>query len=305
MICDAHIHYIPQELSEHTSFYRGVWTRRDALYRYLEEEGIERALLVYPSTDAHLKIGIRDTVRMYNSAAERVMRDNPKVLAAALVNPHERDSLEVQIDSLARRGFRAVSLSSSYEGKFLVRELFPLFDAAARHQMAVYIHPQTINPIGFERVKDPLLMPVLEYSFDLSMCMGLMMMEGVFSRFPLPFVFSSLGGVIPLLAGRFDRVYAMLRARGYVKDLGRPPTEILGTVYVDISGATPATLALARDLYGDDRLLWGSDYPVHADADRRGALLADVPAAARRKIQRENFFAVFGMTIPPGKKERE
>ena len=41
-----------------------------------------------------------------------------------------------------------------------------------------------MNPIGIERVHDPLLSPVLEYVFDVSMCIGKMMMSGVFDQAP-------------------------------------------------------------------------------------------------------------------------
>ena len=56
ILCDSHIHFIPQELSGYTAFYKGIWTDKDALFAHLNEHNIEKALLCYLSTDAHLKL---------------------------------------------------------------------------------------------------------------------------------------------------------------------------------------------------------------------------------------------------------
>jgi predicted TIM-barrel fold metal-dependent hydrolase len=168
-------------------------------------------------------------------------------------------------------------------------KLKPLFEAAEKNKLAVFVHPQTINPIGFERVKDPLLMPVLEYSFDSSIFLGSLMMEGILEKFNVNFIFSSLGGVTPFLKDRFDRVYAMLRARELVKDLGKLPSEILKKVYVDTSGASLANIKLAIDLFGEDKILWGSDYPVAPHVDDNIAMINALGKETADKIISGNF----------------
>ena len=166
--------------------------------------------------------------------------------------------------------------------------------AAQDNEMPVFVHPQTVNPIGFERVKDALLMPVLEYSFDVSMLMGLLMMEGFLSEYRVQFVFSSLGGVMPFLKDRLDRVYVMLRERGLVKDLGRLPTEILKAVYVDCSGSSLANIKLALEMFGEDKVLWGSDYPVCGDVKTGLSALDELGNDLKTKITYTNFKALFG-----------
>ena len=37
---------------------------------------------------------------------------------------------------------------------------------AEEKNIPIFVHSQIVNPIGFERVKDPLLTPVVEYVFD-------------------------------------------------------------------------------------------------------------------------------------------
>jgi predicted TIM-barrel fold metal-dependent hydrolase len=294
MLCDAHIHFIPEKLSGYTAFYKGVWTEKDKLYVFLDRHNIEKALLVYPSTDAHLKLGAFSRVcAIYNASLEGIIRENPKIIGAGIVDIDNISTISAQVDELKGRGFKAISLASSHNGAFLVKELEPLFEAVQNNGLSIFVHPQTINPIGFERVKDPLLMPVLEYSFDASMFMGLLMMEGILEKYKLKFIFSSLGGIIPFLKDRFDRVYAMLRKRQIVKDLGKLPSEILRNIYVDTSGASLKNIQLALDVFGEDKLLWGSDYPVCGDIQAHLEMLEGLGARVQQKIKSQNFEDIF------------
>jgi len=294
MICDAHIHFIPKELSAYTAFYKGVWTDKDKLLDFLDKNNTERALLVYPSTDAHLKLEVFSRVcEIYNKDLEEIIKENPKIIGAGIIDIDNLENIPYQVESLKNRGFGAISISSSHNGKFLVKELTPLFKAAQNHNLPIFVHPQTINPIGYERIKDPLLMPVLEYSFDSSMFMGLLMIEGILDKFSVKFIFSSLGGVVPFLRDRFDRVYEMLRKREIVKDLGANPSQILKKIYVDTSGASLANIQLAIEMFGKNHILWGSDYPVNPPVDENIKLLDDLGLKTKELITYKNFLELF------------
>ena len=294
MLCDAHIHFIPKEISEHTAFYRGVWADKDKLYRFLDENKIQKALLVYPSTDASLKLGsLAKECEIYNKALEAIIRENPKMIASCLIDVDNLSEISSRIGQLKEKGFKAINLASSYNGSFIIDKLKRLFAAAQKYSLPIFIHPQTINPIGFERVKDPLLMPVLEYSFDISICLGLLMVEGILEEFQIKFILSSLGGVVPFLKERFDRVYLMLKERGIVKDLGKSPSEILKNVYVDTSGATLGNINLALDLFGEDKILFGTDYPVNPDLNQNLKMLDKLGSGIKEKITSKNFLNIF------------
>ncbi len=293
MLTDAHIHFIPEEISSCTSFFKGAWSNKQKLYDFIDNQNIEKALLVYPSTDAHLKLGIKEEISIYNKSIEEVLKENSKIIGACLVDVEDLSDVYLQLAELKEKGFKAISIASSYKGKFIVEELKPLFEAAEKQNMAIFIHPQTINPIGFERLKDPLLMPVLEYSFDISACLGLLMTSGVLEEFNVKFIFSSLAGVIPYLKERFDRIYNMLRLRGIVKDLKSNPSDILKKVYVDTSGASLANIKLALNLFGEEHLLWGSDYPVNPDIEGNLQELEELGPETKQKITQDNLLTLF------------
>jgi hypothetical protein len=133
MIYDAHIHFIPKEISEFSSFYKGVWADKSKLFSYLEQNNIEKALVTYPSTDAHFKLGEEKVCQIYNKAQQELSRQNPKLITAGLINPEEKKSIPSQVKKLAEGGFKALNLSSSYQGRFLLTELAPLFEAAQEY----------------------------------------------------------------------------------------------------------------------------------------------------------------------------
>jgi predicted TIM-barrel fold metal-dependent hydrolase len=268
-----------------------VWTDKTKLFEFLEVNKIDKALLVYPATDVHLELGWPKLCESYNNNLATLIEEDQRIIGCGIVDLD--GDVELQVKHLRQEGFKGVSISSSQDGKFILDKLQPLFEAAAKHNLAVFVHPQTINPIGFERVKDPLLMPVLEYCFDNSMFMGLLMMEGILEKFNLHFIFSSLGGVTPFLKDRFDRVYAMLRGREMVKDLGKLPSQILKKIYVDTSGASLRNIRLAIDLFGEDKILWGSDYPVNADVNENLKMFDSLINEVKEKIISGNFLKLF------------
>lgn len=293
MLCDSHIHFIPEELGKNTSFYKGVWTDKQKLYEFLDKNKIEKAFLVYPSTDATAKMTEQEEAIIYNKAVEAAAKENKKIVAAGIVDLNDEENLQEQVTILYEAGFKAISVASSHKGVFVLPKLARLFEACETHHMPIFVHPQAINPIGFDRVKDPLLMPVLEYSLDVSMCLGLLMMEGVIEKYNINFIFSSLGGVVPFLKDRFDRVYPMLLQRGMVKDLGKLPSQILKKVYVDTSGASLKNIELAVELFGEDKILWGSDYPVNPPVEENLKMLDGLPAGVKAKITSQNFLKAF------------
>lgn len=291
MLCDSHIHFIPRDVSENTSFYKGIWSDKVRLFEFLEINKIDKALLVYPATDAHLKLGWQKLCEIYNFFLAALVEENPKIIGFGIIDLSS--SIPAQVKHLREEGFKGISIPSSQDGAFVLDKLNPLFEAAEKHKLAIFVHPQTINPIGFERIKDPLLMPVLEYSFDNSMFLGALMMGGILEKFNINFIFSSLGGVAPFLKDRFDRVYAMLRARELVKDLGKPPSEIFKKVYVDTSGSSLANIKLAIDLFGEDKILWGSDYPVAPNVKDNIAMVDALGKNIAEKITGGNFCSLF------------
>ena len=164
--------------------------------------------------------------------------------------------------------------------------------------MPIHVHPQIMNPIGEERVKDPLLTPVLEYVFDVSVCIGKMMMSETFLKFPsVKFIFAHFGGVLPLVKDRFDNTYQMLRKRGFVKDIVKLPSEYFKNLYFDMSGSrSVSSLMCALELVSSSHILFGSDYPANQSVKESIAAVMNSPFDDDQKndLMSSNFLNLTG-----------
>ena len=289
-IFDAHSHYMPPRVAENTMFFKQFWSDLNRQLSVMDQLGIEKALLLYPTSDAHLNMGgWREVCREYNGAIADVVNKYPDRFVGAGILPVDApESIDEELRRIKDSGLSALTLASSYDGKYLDDEMFaPVYSFACENKMPIHVHPQIMSPIGEERVKDPLLTPVLEYVFDVSMCIGKMMMEGTFSEYPeVDFIFAHYGGVLPFVRERFDNTYQMLRKRDFVKDLGKLPGGFFKNLYFDTSGSkSPASLLCALEVVDADHILFGSDFPANQNIEKTIEVISSSALIAEYKEQ--------------------
>ena len=271
MIIDSHSHWLPEEIIKNAHFFSKVWGDIETQVKTMDEAGIDKAVLSYPTSDAHLKLGgFSEVARIYNDNVAKIIKRYPnRFIGAAILpvgNPQEMlDELKRTTQEL---GFKAISLASSYNTVYLDDNMFsPIYKKIAEDGVPIFVHSQIINPIGFERIQDPLLTPVIEYVFDITICIGKLLMKNILCEYSnIKFIFAYFGGVACHLANRFDVTYQMLRSIDFVKDLKANPTDYLKNIYVDTSGDIHKTNFLsALELLGSGHILWGSDWPAKKD----------------------------------------
>lgn len=267
MIIDAHSHWLPEAIISNAHFYHKGWGEIETQLGAMDEAGIDRAVLSYPTSDAHLKLGsISEVVRIFNDHLGKILKKYPERFIGAAIMPidHEQDMLREVKRATEELGFKAISLATSYNGVYLDDARFlNVYKLAQEKNIPVFVHSQIVKPIGSERVEDPLLTPVIEYVFDTTICIGKLLMSDILRDYGVKFIFGYFGGVTPFLAGRFDATYQMLRGVNFVKDLKGKPSDYLKNIYVDTSGDTArANFDAALSLLGPGHILWGSDYPA-------------------------------------------
>lgn len=267
-IIDSHSHYMPPEVAQNTAFFKVSWSDIDRQLALMDAHKIEKALLLYPTSDAHLNMGgWANVCRVYNKGiAAVVQKHQGRFIGGGIIPVDAPAQFPAELKRIQDSGLRVISLASSYEGKYLDDEIFySVYEFAQKNNMPVHVHPQIMRPIGEDRVADPLLTPVLEYVFDVSICIGRMMMSGTFLKFPeVKFIFAHYGGVLPLVRERFDTTYTMLRRREFVRDLSKLPSAYFKNLYFDTSGSkSQAALACALEMADSSHILWGSDFPAN------------------------------------------
>jgi len=301
MTIDAHSHYIPPEVAANTAFFKEHWSDAAKQLRLMDEYHIDQAVLLYPTSDAHLNMGgWQSLCKVYNQKiSELVKAHQGRFIGAGIIPVDAPAAIKDELKHIKDLGLKVLSLASSYEGKYLDDPIFDeVFEFARDNKMPVHVHPQILNPIGQERVHDPLLSPVLEYVFDVSMCLGKMMMSGIFNRYnKVSFIFAHFGGVLPIVKERFDSTYSMLRSRSrgghiFVKDLGQNPSVFFSQLYFDMSGTrSVGALQTALEMTDEKHILWGSDFPANQNfKDSLGVISQSLLSAGPRNlILGENF----------------
>jgi len=289
MIIDAHSHWLPEKIIANAHFFSKAWGDIEAQIKMMGEAGIDKAVLTYPTTDAHLKLGsISEVAEIYNDNIGSIIKRYPdKFLGAAILPLDNANDMIKELErTIQGLGFKAISLASSYNGKYLDDPVFlPIYKQAQRENIPIFVHSQIVNPIGYERVQDPLLTPVIEYVFDTTICIGKLLMSEILREFSeIKFIFAHFGGAIPFLAHRFDATYQMLRGINFVKDLKGNPTDYLKNIYVDTGGdKIKSNFNLALELFGVKHLLWGSDWPAKKDIAGAIQVVSDLEISAGDK----------------------
>ena len=287
-IIDAHSHYIPPEVAQKTAFFKVHWSDIDRQLFTMDEHGIEKALLLYPTSDAHLNMGgWSNLCEIYNKEISRIARKHKdRLIGAGILPVDSPPQIGKELSRLEDLGLKVISLPSSYNGHYLDEGIFyPVYAFAKEKNMPINVHPQIIAPIGEERLSDPLLTPVLQYVFDVSVCIGKMMMNETFLKFPeIKFIFAHYGGVLPLVKERFDTTYHMLRKRNFVKDLKINPSEYFKNLYFDTSGSkSSASLLCALELTDASHILFGSDFPANQNLTSSINVIKELPLAEGNK----------------------
>jgi predicted TIM-barrel fold metal-dependent hydrolase len=287
---------MPPQVAAKTAFFKEFWSDVDKQLKCMDENHVAQALLLYPTSDAHINMGgWKDLCEVYNpSIAELVKKHKGRFVGAGILPIDSPGLIAQELIQMKQMGLRVISLASSYDGIYLDDQRFlQVYEFAKRNHMPIHVHSQIMNPIGEERVRDPLLSPVLEYVFDVSMCIGKMMMEGVFLKYPeVDFIFAHYGGVLPIVKERFDSTYTMLRRRNFVKDISKNPSEYFSNLYFDTSGSrSKASLMAALEMTDHHHILWGSDYPANQNLkDSLGVIGSTILSAQERNCLFGNNF---------------
>jgi aminocarboxymuconate-semialdehyde decarboxylase len=166
--------------------------------------------------------------------------------------------------------------------------LFEVFAAAAELGAAVFVHPWDM--MGEARMRRYWLPWLVGMPAEVSLAICSVVFGGVLERLPaLRIAFAHGGGAFPGTLGRIQHGFDC-RPDLVAVDNPVPPRAYLGRFWVDSLVHDPDMLRLIVKLFGEDRVMLGSDYPFPLGESDPGALIRSVPelAASRERLLGEN-----------------
>jgi aminocarboxymuconate-semialdehyde decarboxylase len=169
-------------------------------------------------------------------------------------------------------GLSGVEIGSNVNGANLDSpELFPVFEAAAALNAAVFVHPWEMA--GRERMTRYWLPWLVGMPAEVSLAICSLIFGGVLEKLPtLRIAFAHGGGAFPATIGRIVRGFeARPDLCAVSNDVS--PREYLQRIYLDSLVHEPLMLRYLVDLIGPDRIALGSDYPFPLGEPRPGELI--------------------------------
>lgn len=175
-------------------------------------------------------------------------------------------------------------------------EVFTVFQAAADMDQAVFVHPWDM--MGQERMPQYWLPWLVGMPAEASLAIGSMIFGGVFERLPdLRVCFAHGGGAFPMTVGRFARGFEA-RPDLCAVDNDVDPRSYLGKFSVDSLVHDAGALKYLLNVMGENRVVFGSDYPFPLGEESPGHLLDSMPDlsdAVRHKISHDNAVEFLGL----------
>jgi aminocarboxymuconate-semialdehyde decarboxylase len=174
--------------------------------------------------------------------------------------------------------------------------LFPVFEAAEALGACIFVHPWDM--MGQERMAKYWLPWLVGMPAEVSAAICSMIFSGVFEKLPkLRVAFAHGGGAFPGTIGRIEHGF---RARPDLVAVDNPvsPRETLGRFFVDSLVHDPAALRQVVSLFGERRVMLGTDYPFPLGEEEPGKLidsLTELSEPARQRLRSTNALEWLGL----------
>lgn len=160
----------------------------------------------------------------------------------------------------------------------------PLWRALDAARAFVFFHP---GECGDGRLTAFYLANLLGNPYESAVAIGHLTFGGVFEHHPnIKFCFAHGGGVLPQLAGRFERGFDT--ARPGIDTKAASPRRLFQNVCVDCITHDPHSLTLAEKVFGETQILFGSDWPFPMGLPEPHQQMAAIDPARRKRIFCDN-----------------
>ena len=229
----------------------------------------------------------REIARMVNDSYAELIAKHPKRFKGFASIPMDNPdaALEELHRALDELNLNGVILLSNIGGKPLTSpEYRPFFAEANRLKLCILLHPML--PANAEPFREYVLGPIVGFMFDTTLAVARMCFDGMLRQFPdIRWIVAHLGGAVPYLMERMDNGWRDFpECRAKIDEL---PSSYLKRLYYDTVNFNPHMLSMARNIFGGDHMVMGSDYPhLLGSIDRAVSSIEslDIPEEEKRRI---------------------
>ncbi|HEY9775883.1 MAG TPA: amidohydrolase family protein [Planktothrix sp.] len=215
-----------------------------------------------------------DLSRFLNDHIADIVREHPTRFAGLATLPmHAPDLAIKELERCVKElGLAGVQIGSHVnELNLSAPELFPIFEAAQELGASVFVHPWDM--MGQEKMEKYWLPWLVGMPAEVSLAICSMIFGGVFERLPrLRVCFAHGGGAFSATIGRIDHGFHARQDLCAI-DNKVAPRDYLGRFFVDSLVHDGRQLRFITELYGENRVVLGTDYPFPLGEEEPGRLI--------------------------------
>jgi aminocarboxymuconate-semialdehyde decarboxylase len=169
----------------------------------------------------------------------------------------------------------------------------PIWKEIDRRGLPVLVHPTAPPGVAEMGMHEFQLTAPIGFTFDTSLAVARMILDGFFDRFPsLKLIAAHGGGALPYLVGRLDICWDNIPATR--AKTSERPSAYMRRIWVDTVVFRQDVVNMCVSVCGTDNVLYGSDYP-HTIGDMTGCLarVDALPGDVRDKVRGLNAQRIF------------
>jgi aminocarboxymuconate-semialdehyde decarboxylase len=214
-----------------------------------------------------------DCARLFNDLAlEMCARSNGRITALAQVPLQDTDASCRELERAIAHGHRGVQIGNHVADRDLDDEgLITFLQHCASIDAPVLVHPWDM--LGRERMDRYMMQWLVAMPAETQLSILYLILSGAFERLPesLKLCFAHGGGSFVFLLGRVDNAW---RQRDIVREkCPNLPSSYVSRFSVDSAVFDEAALRLLIDVMGEERVMFGTDYPFPLGELDMGALI--------------------------------
>ena len=257
-----------------------------ALIAWMDEQNVERAWVSIPPPlyRAHLdEAAARAWCAYLNDTLDGICARYGDRLAPLCHLPLEHPALALEI-AKAPGGMRYAAAAGGYDGALSDEAYEGLWQVLDGQRAFLFLHPgHCCDP----RLAKFYLENLMGNPLETAVAAAHLAFGGVAARYAgIRFCLAHGGGASAMLAGRYERGYETKRP-GVDLALPSPRTAFRG-LFVDCIAHDAQALALSASVFGETRILFGSDWPFPMGLPKPHEQLADVDPALLDGIRAGN-----------------
>jgi len=275
----------------------------DHLIREMDRKGIDISILSMNTPSVYIFEGRQRAelaIRLNDSLTARFQRNPDRVRGFATLPLPDIEASLKELERIAHApGIVGIGVGSNFDGVALDDgRLEPVWARISELGLPVSEHPMLPT---FAAHMPGYALPIrVGFPFDTTLCVTRMLYGGVFERHKdLKFIVAHTGSAFLGLLERLDHGFQLFHECR--EHIGEPPSVFARrNLYYDTCAFSKNFIEMAVGYIGDDRFLFGTDYPfIISDPSYIEAL--DLPDAQKRKIFGDNAQRLFGNRLNAGR----